>query len=1081
MSNDTRLIEAGFPCHQVGAETQRERGASSALPPLYFLHVWWARRPLTPSRAAIVASLDGADTDPETFVRQLGIERRQAMINDVPWNLAGDIINRIEEDHDGNEFLTVDAVVARRLQDEHERRAENREKIARLKSADSALANDPVVLRWEEESRPLPKPDPAQGTTISIRRIMGDPAHVRDRIAFAGSEAVKRVLGSAIKWAPEDLFCYDRAFYNHPPQASKRLTVLDPTSGGGSIPFEALRLGHNVIANELNPVATTILHATLDYPARFGKDLVHDIRKYGQQLLAYVEERMEGFAPFSPLPNDEREVLRDYLKKSPEIFPQFDVPEYDHTGHIFARQVTCPHCGGQAPLLNTCWLSKEAGDQWGVRIIPDSKERNGTVTFATYRVNKGKGSNGEDPEFATVNRGIGQCIHCRQAIDGDEIKAQARGESPFGKWKDHLYAIVAVRLEPQLDKHGKPVRYASGDRKGEIKTRKVRFFRAPNQRDLDAITAAEQRLKEKWDGWESVGFIPTERFPEGNDNRPITYGMERWCDMYTPRQLLGHLTLIEGLNSIKSQIIEELGKERGRAVVTYLQFALAKCYNYNSKLCMWHSTRGTVANAFNKHDFSLKWTFAEMIFTGPATGTAWGLSQITDAYSGIAELVEPINRSFNATQQLPLTIINGTAAHIPQVPDNSVDLVCMDPPYYNNVMYAELSDFFYVWQKRVLADIYPDLFSRRLTDKTNEAVANPARDGSTRGAKEAYERMMSEIFAECRRVVKTNGIMTMMFTHKEQAAWETLTRALIETGWNITAAFPVESEGENSMHQKDMAAAASSIFIVCRKRTSTSDFPAVWTGIGGSGVQRQIEQAVKEGLLEFAPLKLNAVDEMVASYGRALRVLSEQWPVMDGDEPVSPIRAMNEASRVVSENQITRITGGRIAVADLDPETAMALTFYGIWGSGEFSFDEGLNISKSLNIPMVAKSAGYRVEGRMIGMNQEATGRGARSRGASEEESGYQAPLIRKGSKLRLATPEEREERRLQHPQTDWDVVHGLIMAYRSGDTPVARAYLTQHASDKMVRILDLLEVWGAESGDTKLRDEARAIQFGLR
>jgi len=187
---------------------------------------------------------------------------------------------------------------------------------------------------------------------------------------------------------------------------------------------------------------------------------------------------------------------------------------------------------------------------------------------------------------------------------------------------------------------------------------------------------------------------------------------------------------------------------------------------------------------------------------------------------------------------------------------------------------------------------------------------------------------------------------------------------------------------------------------------------------------------------------------------------------------------MNEASRVVSENQIARITGGRIAVADLDSETAIALTFYGIWGAGEFSFDEGLNISKSLNISMVVKGAGYRTEGRMIGMNQEATGRGARSRGSSEEESGYQAPLVRKGSKLRLATPEERGPRRLQHPQTDWDIVHGLIMAYRSGDTPVARAFLNQHAADKMLRILDLLEVWGAESGDPKLRDESLAISL---
>jgi len=426
------------------------------------------------------------------------------------------------------------------------------------------------------------------------------------------------------------------------------------------------------------------------------------------------------------------------------------------------------------------------------------------------------------------------------------------------------------------------------------------------------------------------------------------------------------------------------------------------------------------------------------------------------------------------------TIINGTAAHIPQLADQTVDLVCMDPPYYNNVMYAELSDFFYVWQKRTLADLYPELFTRRLTDKTNEAVANPVRDGSAKGAKAAYERMMAEIFAESRRVLKNNGIMTIMFTHKSQDAWESLTRALIESGWNITSAFPVDSEFAASMHQKDMAAAASSIFIACRKRTAESTFPAVWTGLGGSGVQRQIEQAVKDGLKEFAPLKLNPVDEMVASYGRALRVLSEQWPVMDGDEPVSPIRAMNEASRVVSENQIARITGGRIAVADLDSETAIALTFYGIWGAGEFSFDEGLNISKSLNIS-IGESRSDKRTIRIEKTDPSAAKRKASASSEGAERLGYTAPMIRKGSKLQLVLPEERNSNALNSPKSDWDVIHGLIMAYRSGDTPVARAFLNQHAADKVLRILDLLEVWGAESGDPKLRDESRAIQFGLR
>jgi putative DNA methylase len=858
------------------------------------------------------------------------------------------------------------------------------------------------------------------------------------------------------------------------------LTVLDPTAGGGSIPLEALRLGHTVIANELNPVATVILHATLDYPARFGEGLVGNIEEWGKKLLQYGEHGMEGLAPFSPLPEVERARLSTTLKHCPEVFPQFDVPEYDHTGLIYARQVTCPHCEGEAPLLNTCWLSKEAGDPWGVRIVPDGRPRDGKVTFQTYPVVKGHGPHGEDPNLATVDRGVGQCVHCQQAIPEGEIKAQARGESPNGRWSDRLYCVVAVRLEPLLDEHGQPLRYTSGLMAGEIKTRKVRFFRPPNDRDLQALEAAEKRLQEKWPAWEAVGLIPTERFPEGNDTRPIQYGMPRWCDLFTPRQLLGHLTLIEGLNRLKPKILAELGPDRGRAVVTYLQFAIDKGLDYNSKQTRWIPQRAIVSGTFGRHDFSLKWTFGEMIFIGPNSGAAWGLSQVVDAYLGIAELLKSVHSCY-AADSLPLTILNGTAANMPSLAAGSVDLICMDPPYYDNVQYGELSDYFYVWQKRTLGDLYPELFTRRLVDKSVEAVANPARDGSAKAAKLAYEEMMGQICAECRRVLKPDGLMTLMFTHKSQEAWEALTRSLIEAGWTITASFPVESEFTASMHQKNMAAAASSIFLACRQRGRNVFGPALWTGLAGQGVQQQIRQAVKEALIEFAPLHLTPVDEMVAAYGRALRVLSQQWPVMDGDEAVGPIRAMNEASRVVAEHQIARITRGSLAVDDLDPETAMTLTLYGIWGLNALAYDEALNLSRSLNIALSARPAGYRVEGRMIGINQEAGGQRSRARGAAAEDDGFHAPLVRKGSKLRLALPEERHPRRLAHPQTDWDILHGMILAFRRGDIPVARAFLDEHAPQHQARILDLLDVWAAEMVHPDLKREAETLRFGLR
>mgnify|MGYP002700089967 CR=1 FL=1 len=1071
---DRRLIEAGFPCHQVGAETARERGASSALPPLYFLHVWWARRPLTPSRAAIAGSLYPEKADIDAFIKELGIEKRIIELSGSHWVITGKLAERIDK-QGGIESLHVDAVVIRAFEKEQARRAKNREVISTLKSHSVELENHMVLQRWEQESQSLGQIH--SGENLSIKRIMGDPAHTNERIEFAKSDDVKNALGSGIKWDPEDLYGYGRAYQNDHAPSPSDLTVLDPTSGGGSIPFEALRLGHNVIANELNPVASTILHATLDFPARFGESLYQDIEHWGNQMLEIVEEKMKRFTPFSPLPEYEKNRLKNHLENCPELFDQFDVPEYDQSGLLYCRQVTCPSCSAKTPLLNTCWLSKEAKDQWGVKVVTQGSGATATYRFETYQAKNGKGPNGEDPEIGTCKRAIGQCVHCKQAIEATEVKSQARGESIHGEWADQLYAVVSVRHQPKLDKNGNPQYFSTGPRKGEIKTEKVRFFRAANETDLKAIGDAGEELKLKWNSFDEQGLIPTEKFPEGNDMRPAIYGMDQWYKLFNTRQLLGHLTIMEALNNLKHKIIGSVGSERGRAIITYLQFAIDKVLDYNSRQTRWEFTRGVVKGTFGRHDFSLKWTYGEMVFSGPNSGSKWGLSQVLDGYEGIQALVEPL---FSGGGVPPLKIINGSAVHIDPVQDKSVDLVCMDPPYYDNVQYAELSDYFYVWQKRTLKDLYPEISWPRLTNKREEAVANTSRDGSAKNAKAEYEKLMREIFAESRRVVKDEGVMTLMFTHKAQDAWETLTRSLIEAGWEITSCFPVESESGHSTHQMNMASAASTIFITCRKRAIENNQVAFWSGLGGSGVQHQIRSAVEAGLDEFRPLKLNAVDQMIACYGRALQVLSENWPVMDGDEEVSPIRAMNEASRVVAAHQITEITNGRISVDDLDTETAMALTMYGIWGHNDAAFSEVLNLSRSLNISLETRTGGYGIEGRMVGINTDIGGRKVVA-GQAAEDKGYAAPLVKKGSKLRLSKPDERSQRRIAKPQSDWDVLHGLLLKFREGDVPVARAYLDEQREGNDQIILDLLEVWGEEAETPEARNEARALLFGLR
>ncbi|MBW1987767.1 MAG: DUF1156 domain-containing protein, partial [Deltaproteobacteria bacterium] len=362
--NDQRLIEHGFPCHQVGAETQRERGASSALPPLYYLHVWWARRPLTPSRAAILASLLPADYDPELFVRRLGIEKVQALVNGQPWTLNGNLLAKVIPDGQGGEVLPVDAVVLRALAKENQRRQENINLIGQIKISNPNLAQDPILLHWEKESQLLPEPFPTPDDRLEITRTMGDPAGANDRILLEKSLGIR---------TSEDKYGYNRAYTAMQEYQTADLTILDPTAGGGSIPFEALRLGYRMIANELNPVAAVILHATLDYPARFGIELAAEIERFGKELRLPMVKQMEKFFPASFLPEVQRQELHEFLKECPEILPQFVDQKEKLDGFIYCRQVTCPHCRGEAPLLNSCWLSKEEGDQWGVKIITDGR------------------------------------------------------------------------------------------------------------------------------------------------------------------------------------------------------------------------------------------------------------------------------------------------------------------------------------------------------------------------------------------------------------------------------------------------------------------------------------------------------------------------------------------------------------------------------------------------------------------------------------------------------------------------------------------------------------------------------------
>lgn len=1049
-SNDQRLIEAGFPCHQVGAETRRERDTGKAPGP-HRLHVWWARRPLTPSRAAILASLLPASADSEEFVKGLGIRVYVADVHGTHWVIGEEKVCQRIADVNGKLTLTVDAVVLRAYEREKAIRQENNVQIKKLLDKEGVASDDPVLMNWREESCELP--ELSLGEVLHVSEEMGDPAWAKDKMAFTKQHKI-RFSG--------DAYNYPRAFTQlvRAADQDKVKVVMDPTSGGGSIPFESLRLGHKVIANELNPVASVILKATIDYPKRFGLELLKYVADYSVRLLKEVDKKMHPYFALGQHVSD----LGQHEISMPDQLSQEEMAlcnSEDIADYLYCRQVVCPHCTGDAPLLNSLWLSKQ-GDKWAVAIKPQPDR---TVRFEPFEITSDNhGPSGEDLDAGTVTRGVAQCVHCQQAISGEEIKCQARGESELGKWKDILYCVVGVRLEPKLDKHGNVQRFATGERKGEFKTQKVRYFRAPNEKDLEALQAAERELEERRLEFEMMGLVPNEPIPAGSKtSEPMRYGMFAWEDMFTPRQLLGHLTAMEVIHDFKEMIVYEAGEEKGRAIITYLQFIVDKFVDYNSRQTRWIQQRGQVSGTFGRHDFSLKWTFGEMVFAGPSSGFAWAQKSVCEALEEILDLLGvAAEGDGKSSERLPKQI-KGSASSMQDVKSETVDVIVMDPPYYDNVQYSELSDFYYVWQKKTLGDLYPEWFGHELTDKSLEAVANPARDGSAKGAKARYEELMQGIFAESKRVLKPDGIMTLMFTHKSSDAWETLTNSLIQAGWDITGTVPVDSEFGSSTHQLNLAAAASTIFIACRPADRSDREPSSWA----YEVKGKLEAAVREGLVEFDRLKLNPVDRMIASWGRALRVYSAHWPVQDGDEEVPPTRAMQEAARVVAEEEVSRLSSGLVTVDDLDAESRLAVISLGINGLGDFAFDDALQMSRSLNFRLQERSGNYRASDDAVAYVK--TGEDERA-----------APLAIRGNKLRLLKPEERAEARLENPQTLWDVLGGLIVTYRDGGIVAARNFLTQHGKRDSEALRGLLKVWAKECRDEELKREAQLIDYEL-
>ena len=851
---DTRLIERWLPIAEIGIESTRERTPMTPFPAPNRLHVWWARRPLVASRAAVLASLLPADADREKFLHVLGIHG--------------------------------DPVATRRKIDAARRRGE----------------------RFE-------------GQAYSYPRAFG---HVPGRDE---EQWLQTVLGARTR---------------------KTITVVDPTAGGGSIPLEALRLGARSVANDLNPVSALIMRATIEWPSSYGTALASAFTQLSERFVRMREERL---APYFPTEPESNAISTNYL---------------------WARTVTCPYCDGLVPLSPNWRL---VPDGTGLRLLPNCGVGPGTPgRICAFEI---VGS-AKEQSPSTVARGDGHCPFpdCGRVIDGDEIKAQAQ----VGRMGEQLFAVVYKRRVETKTKSGK---------RGRDKW--VRGYRPPRPED-DNSAAIRERLAEKLPEWEALDLVPTERFPEvSNDSRPIQYGMPFWRDLFSPRQLLCHGTSVEVFREMldADRAADRLDGVR-EAAYGYLALALDKLLNYNSRMSVWMPTRQVVANTFNRHDFAFCWSHAEMAPLVVGLGYDWAVEHTAKCIQELVAMIHPdaagnAGRLFDEGNADPsggdwrttppsVTITCKSGDSLDQIDENSIDAVVMDPPYYDNVMYAELSDFFYVWLKRTAGRVFPELFRRQLTDKENEAVANPAKFSGQRGARalagKDYQQRMAAIFAECRRVLKPDGIMTLMFTHKATGAWDALTTGLMEAGFAITASWPINTEAGGSLHIRDKAAANSTVFLACRPRPAagSADEGQYW-----EDVAPRVAEAVRKRVEEFQKAGIGGVDLFLAAFGPALEEFSRHWPLQRGeprdqpaprrgrktpllDEPwdpyaVTPEDALDVARREVKRWRLERLTHLK-ANADLDPTTAFFVLAWDTFRAPVFDYDEALRLSRAVGVDL---------------------------------------------------------------------------------------------------------------------------------
>jgi len=756
------LIEHYFPTKEVSEESQRERAVIS--PPPFYLHLWWARRPLIASRAVAAALAVNTDGPP-----------------------SKDFIA---------EFLRAIRLVPKR-------------------------------------ERPAYNYDP-------------------DREWI---------------WRHSDV---------------RESALLDPFAGGGSIPFEALRLGFKkVVAVEYNPVAYVILKATLEYPLKYKKKLVKDVERWAKWLVEKVVEEVKDFFP-----------------------PH---PEKGHpTNYIWVRVYRCPD-GKPVPSLSNPILSNRDG----IALKFDGHDASGSPIIEVVKV---KNTEKAKKELTTIRRKKLNCLTA--TLDSKDLQRQYK--EAMKKWEEEgLYGRHPAVLAA--------VKYEDGT------------YGKPTEEMLRGYELAEKRLQERWEELVAEDLIPTEKIEEGVEVvRMHLNGIDRFYKLFNARQLLLHALMVKYIRKAYQEMLKEgMDEEYAKAVVTYLALGHGKLLDYNSVITTWDPhDKGSIRDTFSRHSYSFGDDFAE---GNPLSSSS--LRWVFFSNTGVVKALERIV-SLLANTRSEVEIILGDAAEPATYAGlDGVQYVVADPPYYNNVQYAELSDFFYVWMKRSIGELYPEAFAWETVPKDAEMVVNKVRGRDSKWFEERLRQTL-ELAQDLGA-----GRLAIMYAHRSSEGLYALFSALIKGGWKPVGVWSVASEQPKSIHIAGKAAVRSMLIIgaVPRESSRTCFWDASFTS--------KMEREVKETVVRALKLGLSLVDAVMAGIGAAFRVAGDCEKLKHPDGRDADIKDIIDFASKVSTKTVTE----EVLKAQLDPATTMYFLARAVYGEPEFdelrrlSYATGYDYEKFIN------------------------------------------------------------------------------------------------------------------------------------